>query len=71
MTATVEVYSGADTSCDETGLPPGSYYYRVRGENSCAPGDWVISGPVLVGTAQTRRFPAGHFDMLLITDDEE
>ena len=66
----VEVYSGADTSCDETGLPLGSYYYRVRGENSCAPGDWVISGPVLVGTAQMRRLPVSLL-MLLIMDDEE
>ncbi|MBI4774635.1 MAG: S8 family serine peptidase [Deltaproteobacteria bacterium] len=44
-----EVYSGASTSHNESGLDDGAYYYRVKAGSSCGDSDWTTAGPVEVG----------------------
>ena len=44
-----EVYRGTDCEYQESGLAPGVYYYRLKGENSCGAGQWTSGPAVIVG----------------------
>ena len=39
----VPIYTGAGTSLNETGVPIGNYWYRVRASNSCGDSGWTSS----------------------------
>jgi hypothetical protein len=38
---TEQIYSGSSSSHSQTGLAPGTYYYRVRAENPCGESGWT------------------------------
>ncbi len=44
----VGVFFGADTTTNITGRIPGTYYYRVKGRNSCGDGPWSVPQAVTV-----------------------
>ena len=43
-----QVYSGTATSFNEKNLSEGTYYYRVRADNSCGNGLWRVGYPIEV-----------------------
>jgi hypothetical protein len=48
FTGVKRVYNGTSTFYNQTGLKPGTYYYRVRAVNACGKSAWTNSEAVVV-----------------------
>jgi predicted phage tail protein len=46
FSSAMTVYSGTSTSFSQTGLPPGSYYYRVKAVSTCGESGWRTGTPL-------------------------
>ena len=44
----ITIYYGPATSYNESGLPNGNYWYRVRASSTCGSPGWITGGPVSV-----------------------